>query len=412
MGVTTLLLIVGVVSGSYPALLLSSFKPIAALNDSLKIDSRSVLFRKGLVIFQFALSVIFISGMIVITRQVDFIQNKNLGYQKDNLVYMPLRGSLAANFNRFKNEALRSKSLVDVSYISQRPLQIENSTGGVEWEGKPQDAKPVFKEASVGTDFLKTMQATILQGRDFSEGYADSANYIINETALRTIGFKDPIGMPITFWGVKGTIVGVVKDFHFNSLHVPISPLVLRIKEDKSWGTALIRIDPSKKEDALAELEILHKKLNPDSPFTYQFADVEYYALYKSEQVIKELAGCFSFLAILISSLGLLGLVIFTSEQRTKEIGIRKVLGANLLQIMSLLSKDFLKLVMVSIAISIPIAYYFLGEWLKGFEYRIGLQWWVFVVAAFGVLVVALLTISIQAIKSALVKPVNSLKSE
>lgn len=411
-GVTALLLITGFASGSYPALLLSSFKPIAALKDSLKIGSRSVIFRKGLVMFQFTLSMIFVSGMIVITRQVDFIQNKNLGYQKDNLVYMPLTGSLAENFDVFKNEALKSDGIVDVSYISQRPVQIENSTGGVEWEGKPQDAKPIFKEAAVGTDFLKTMQATILHGRDFSEDYADSANYIINEAALRTMGLQNPIGMRITFWGVRGTIVGVVKDFHFNSLHVPISPLVLRIKEDESWGTALIRIDPLRTKNALAELEVLHKKLNPDSPFTYQFADVEYYALYNSEQVIKELAGYFSFLAILISSLGLLGLMIFTSEQRTKEIGIRKVLGASLLQIVSLLSKDLLKLVTMSIAISIPIAYYFSREWLKGFEYRISLQWWVFVVATLGVLVVALLTISIQAIKSALVKPVNSLKSE
>lgn len=411
-GVTTLLLVTAVVSGSYPALLLSSFKPIASLKDNLKVNSRSVFFRKGLVVLQFALSMVFISGMIVISRQVDFVQNKNLGYQKDNLIYTPLNGSLAEKYDVFKNEGLKSHSIVDISFISQRPVQIENSTGGIEWQGKPQDSKPVFNEAAVGADFIKTMQATILQGRDFTDDYADSAKYIINEAALKTMGLRDPIGTSITFWGTKGTIIGVVKDFHFNSLHVPITPLVLRIKDEKSWGTALVRIDPSKTESALAELDLLHKRLNPDFPFTYQYANLEYYALYKSERVVRELSRYFSFLAIFISCLGLLGLVIFSAEQRTKEVGIRKVLGANPLQIMGLLSKDFLKLIIVSIVISIPIAYYFLQDWLRGFEYRTGLQWWIFVAAAAVTLVVALVTVCIQALKSAVTRPVDSLKSE
>jgi ABC-type antimicrobial peptide transport system permease subunit len=255
------------------------------------------------------------------------------------------------------------------------------------------------------------MQATMIAGRDFSEDFADSTNYLINEKALRTIGYKDPIGMPLTLWGIKGTIVGVVKDFHFNSLHVPIDPLVLRLARN-TWGIALIRAGSEKTASSMAALEELHKKLNPEFIFAPQFADDEYASLYQSEQVAKQLSGYFAFLAIFISSLGLLGLVIFTAEQRTKEVGIRKVLGASVTQIAALLSKDFLKLVLISILLSLPVAYYIMENWLKGFEYRTTIQWWVFVVAAVGAVMIALLTISFQAIKTAMANPAKSLKSE
>ena len=414
LGMIALTLITGIISGSYPALLLSSFKPILVMKQNLKTSSAALFFRKGLVVFQFALSMIFIVGMIVISRQVTFIQNKNLGYQKNNLIYLPLSGNIASNFNTFKQEALKIPGILDISQISQRPLQIENTTGGVEWEGKAPDTKPVFVQAAVGYDFVKTMQATILAGRDFAEDMADSANYLINEQALRIIGYKDPIGMPLTFWGVKGTVIGVVKDFHFNSLHVPIEPLVLRLNSARRslWGVALIRTEPEKTTSALVDLEELHKKLNPEFIFNYQFAEEEYASLYQSEQVVKQLSGYFAFLAIFISCLGLLGLVIFTAEQRTKEVGIRKVLGASVSQITALLSKDFLKLVIVSIILSIPIAYYFMNNWLKGFEYRVTIHWWIFLVAAGGAVMIALLTISFQAIKAAMENPVNSLRSE
>jgi hypothetical protein len=257
------------------------------------------------------------------------------------------------------------------------------------------------------------MQSTLLYGRDFSEDFADSSNYIINETALKVIGYKEPVGMPLTFWGVKGTIIGVVKDFHFNSLHVPIKPLVLRLKKRKDyWGYALIRTEREKTQIALAGLEALHKKLNPEFPFAHQYADEEYNYLHKSEQVVKHLSTYFAFLAIFISSLGLLGLVIFTAEQRTKEIGVRKVLGASISQIVTLLSKDFMSLVMVSILLSSPIAYFVMNDWLHGFEYHIDVQWWMLVGAALGAALIALLTISFQAIKTAITNPVNSLRSE
>jgi hypothetical protein len=256
------------------------------------------------------------------------------------------------------------------------------------------------------------MQATLLYGRDFSEHFADSANYIINETALKILGYKDPIGMSLTFWDVKGTIIGVVKDFHFNSLHVPITPLVIRLNKGMGWGTALIRTDPAKTPAALAGLEAIHKKLNPEFPFSHQFADEEYAFLYKSEQVVKKLSGYFAFLAIFISCLGLLGLIIFTSERRTKEVGIRKVLGANVSQIVTLLSKDFMRLVIVAIIVSTPVAYYVMNEWLQGFEYHIGIEWWMFALAAAGAILITIFTISFQAIKTARENPVKSLRAE
>jgi ABC-type antimicrobial peptide transport system permease subunit len=409
-GISALALITGIVSGSYPALLLSSFKPILVMKQSLKSSFIAIFFRKGLVVFQFALSIIFIVGMIVISKQLEFILNKNLGYQKNNLIYMRLTGNISANFNTFKQEALKLPGIQGISEMSNRPVSLENGTANTEWEGKTPNTHPIFIRANIGYDFVKTMQASILVGRDFSEEFADSSNYIINEKALRIIGYKDPIGMPLTVNDTKGTIVGIVKDFHFKSLHVPIEPLVLRL--GSGWGYALIRTDPEKTSIALAGLEDLHKKLNPDFIFAHQFADEEYAYLYQSEQVVKKLSWLFAFLAIFISSLGLLGLVIFTAEQRVKEIGIRKVLGASVSQIATLLSKDFMKLVFASIILSIPVAYYVMNDWLKVFEYRITIQWWMFVVAAVGAIAIALLTISFQAIKAAMMNPVNSLKSE
>ncbi|WP_276371135.1 ABC transporter permease [Chryseolinea sp. H1M3-3] len=260
-GMTILTFLTGFISGSYPAFVLSSFKPVSVFKNSLKDNASSIIFRKGLVILQFALSMIFIMSMIVISKQVDFIHHKNLGYEKNNLIYLRLSGTLSTNFNTFKHEALQQPGIISISHISQRPVGIANTTGSVEWEGKSPDTRPTFTQASVGYDFMKTMEATLLSGRDFSEDHADSASYIINETALKVLGYKNPIGMPLTFWETKGTIIGVVKDFHFSSLHVPINPLVLRLHKGASWGYALIRTAPEKTSVAVEALETLHKKL-------------------------------------------------------------------------------------------------------------------------------------------------------
>jgi hypothetical protein len=265
---------------------------------------------------------------------------------------------------------------------------------------------------AVGYDFVKSMQARIVQGRDFSEDFADSANYLINETALKKIGYKDPIGKSLTFWGTKGSIVGVVRDFHFNSLHVPIEPLIIRLIHGDNWGAALIRTEPGKTQVALAGLEKIQQKMSPDFPFAHQFADEEYGELYKSEQVVQKLSRYFAFLAIFISCLGLLGLVMFTAEQRTKEIGIRKVLGASVASLFRLLSKDFLVLVLLAFVIATPLAWWAMSGWLENFSYRVPIGWTVFALAGFFALMIALLTISVQAIKTANTNPVKSLRTE
>ncbi len=407
-----LLILTGIISGSYPALLLSSFKPIAVLKNKISAGSTSIIFRKGLVVFQFALSVIFIIGMMVISKQVNYIQNKHLGYQKNNLIYLALTGTLSENFSLFKNKALQIPGIESMSFSSQRPFLIGNSTGSVEWDGKAPDSRPTFTQAEISYDFIKTMQAELIAGRDFSKDYADSNAYVINEAALKTIGYENPIGRSITFWDVKGPVIGVVKNFHFNSLHSPITPLVLRLNSGKSYGYALIRNDPAKTASVIAGLEKLHKEINPAFPFAHQFADEEYNELYQSEQVAKQLSMYFAILAISISCLGLLGLVIFTAEQRTREVGIRKVLGANITDIVTLISKDFLKLVFIAFIVGAPIAWLVMNNWLNNFPYHEKFSWQLIAISGVSAILIALVTISYQAIKSATANPVDSLRTE
>ena len=411
--ITGLLLVTGFISGSYPALYLSSFKPVRVLKGSLKFSSGALWFRKGLVVFQFMLSIILIIGTIVVSKQVNYIQTVNLGYDRENLLYIPLEGDLTPKYQLFKNQSLQMLGIKGISRITDNPTQITNGTGGVEWEGKDPTSDIEFAQSAVGYDFIKTMHLQLAQGRDFSKDFAtDSAGYILNESALKRIGYKNPVGKPLTFWGKKGTIIGVLKDFHFNSLHAPINPLVLRLGENIEWGNALVRTEPGKTKEALASLEKVCKNLNPKFPFTYKFSDEEYQKLYKSEQVVSQLARYFAFLAIFISCLGLLGLVIFTAEQRTREIGIRKVLGATVPNVVGLLSKDFLKLVLIANLISWPLGWWAMSKWLQNFEYRITISWWVFVLAGLAAVLIALLTVSYQAIKAAIANPVKSLRTE
>jgi len=301
----------------------------------------------------------------------------------------------------------------DVSRITDNPTEISNGTSGVEWVGKDPNADIEFTQSAVGYDFTKTMHLQFVKGRDFSKDFAtDSVGYIINEAALQKIGYKDPIGKPLTFWKKPGTIIGVLKDFHFNSMHEQINPLVLRLGENIEWGSALVRTEPGKTKEALASLQKVCKDINPKFPFTYKFSDEEYAKLYKSEQVVSQLANYFAFLGIFISCLGLLGLVIFTAEQRTKEFGIRKVLGASPATLFNLLSREFLLLVLIAIVIASPVAWIAMNDWLQDYVYRISISWSMFVIAGGISILIALITVSFQAIKSSLANPVKSLRTE
>jgi len=408
-----LLIIAGFVAGSYPALYLSSLNPIRVLKGRLTFTWRAIFFRKGLVVFQFTLSIILIAGMIVAYRQLNYIQTKNLGYDRENLVYLPMEGELSQKYALFKEEARKLPGILSVSKIRQAPTTLGNHTGDIKWIGKDPNLVASFAHTTVGYDFIKTMNLKLAEGRDFSTAFGtDSAAFIINETAVRKIGYKEPLGKTLMWGRREGKIIGIVKDFHYASLHQAIEPLIIRLDEARQWGTVLVRIHAAKVPKTLAELEKLSKSLNPKFPFTYQFSDEEYNKLYRSEQVVSRLANYFAFLAIFISCLGLFGLAAFTAEQRIKEIGIRKVLGATTTGIVSMLTKDFLKLVMIAIIVALPVAWYCMHQWLHSYEYRTDISWWIFVLAGLSALLIALVTISFQAIKAAVANPVKNLRTE
>lgn len=408
-----LLLTTGIVAGSYPALFLSSLKPVRVLKGSLKFSWNATFFRKALVVFQFALSVFLIIAMTVVYKQLSYIQTKNLGYDRDNLLYIPIEGDLVKNYDLFKQKALSNTAIVNVSKMRNSPTAIFHHTNSIAWPGKDPNLTVSFADGVVGYDFIKTINLQLQSGRDFSKDFAtDSVSLLLNETAVKKIGLKNPVGKTITWGNRSGTVIGVMKDFHFNSLHETIEPLIMRLDDKWSWGTILVRIKAGKTTQAITDLQKICKQINPKFPFTYQFSDLEFAKLYASENVVSKLANIFAFLAIFISCLGLFGLATFTAEQRTKEIGVRKVLGASSSNIVKLLSANFLKPVVLAFLIAFPLAWFAMNNWLQGYAYKINISWWMFAVAGFATIGIALLTVSYQSIRASLANPVNSLRSE
>ena len=412
-----LMILTGVIAGSYPALYLSSLRPVLILKGVIRSTRGSIAFRKGLTIFQFVLSIVLLVATIVITRQTNYVQNTNLGYDRRNLIYTRIEGELS-NQNKyllFKNRVSEMPGVEMVDRSSEAPHAMDFLvTDAVNWEGKDRNASVGFKPASVGFDFVQLMNLKLVAGRNFSRAVAgDSADaFLVNEEAVKEMGMKNPIGKWVSAWQKKGHIIGILKDYHTHSLREPIKPVILDVKEYEYFGVIIVRALPGKTKEAIAGISKVYKEINPNYPFSYQFVDEEYKNLYRNELIISKLSVLFASLAILISCLGLFGLVMFSAEQRTKEIGIRKVLGASVNNILSLFSRDFISLIGIAFSIAVPVAWYSMNQWLQNFAYKIALTWWIFALAAGVSVLITCITVSYQAVKSAIANPVNSLRSE
>jgi putative ABC transport system permease protein len=402
----------GILSGSYPAFLLSSYRVNDIFKKKIETSSSTGWIRKALVVFQFTISVIFISSMIIISKQIDFVQHKNIGFDRENLLAITLSKDLQNNFDAFKNGALQISGVTSVTKTSHIPLGDYGTSPEVIWNGKADDDDTLFTGMVASTDFVSTYGVELLMGRELIHNNPENIEYLINETAMSKMKMENPIGQPLSFWGNPGTIVGVVKDFHFGSLKESIFPMIIRSEGYSEFNIAFIKYKQGNEKRTLAALESLHKNINPDFPFEYRFVDQEYNKLYKSESVFYKLSTYFSFLAILISCLGLFGLVIFTAESKIKEIGVRKVLGASVFNITSLITRDFLKLILFGIAIGTPISWYFMTKWLADYEYRINMPWWVFIITAVLIISISIITVSFESIRAAIANPIRSLRNE
>lgn len=407
-------LVVGFLAGSYPALILSSFKPMSVLKGSFKTSGYSNGIRKGLVVFQFLISTFLIISTLVIHQQMEYVKNKNLGYNKENIVYLPIEGDLAneESASLFMSRVLDNPSFSDVTVASNVPINISISTsGGLRWEGKTDQNETLFNVIQVGDNFIETLGMEMLEGRAFDPNIvSDSLNIIINEQTAKAMNVEDPLNYPVTFWDRPGKVIGIVKDFHFSSLHQNIEPLVITLRPESA--EFFIAKMTGNTEAGVNYLEDLTKELNPNYPFTYRFLDESYENLYRGETTIGLLANYFSGIAIFISLLGLFGLASFAAEQRIKEIGIRKVLGAGIPNLILIMSKGFLILVGVGFLIAAPLAYFFMDNWLGDFEYRIQISAVVFVIAGAASLLITIMTVGYHSIRAARANPVKSLRYE
>lgn len=409
------IVITGLLAGSYPAFFLSSFSPAKVLKGTFRSANSAVNPRKILVVLQFSFAIVLIVSTIIIQRQINHAQNRELGYNKDNLIYLFMQGDIEKHYSAIKQTLLNTGSVHAVTK-SMSPITQRYSDGwGYSWEGStPEDEKLDFIRFSTDSDFMEVMGTELVEGRDIDIQLfpSDSTAILLNETAVRKMRLENPLGQVVSDGDDSYTVVGIIKDFIFESPYEPVNPLM--VFGPSSWFQVLhIRLNPDQSvSDNIAAIQSVFEEFNPNFPFEFNFVDEQYAKKFNDTSRTASLSTLFTILTIFISCLGLFGLSTYMAENRNKEIGVRKVLGASVGSISLLLSKDFLKLVGIAFLLSVPIAWYVMDQWLQNYQYSVGIEWWVFVVTGVVSMLIALFTVSFQSIKTALMNPVDSLRSE
>ncbi|MEM8900982.1 MAG: ABC transporter permease [Bacteroidota bacterium] len=406
-------ILTGMIAGSYPALYLSSFRPVKILSGTMKHGKGPVIFRKLLVVFQFVISVGLIVGTLVVFQQIQYGKDRSIGYNPDNLISIQGTEDINRNFGALKQALLGTGNIDAITRTSSPMTEVYNKWSDFSWDGKDPEARIAMEVLMTGWDYEKTTGLTFTQGRPFSREFSTDSNAVIlNETALEVIGYENPIGRTMTSGGREKIIVGVVKDVLMQNPFESVGPGVIMFVPDVS-NNVLIRVKGGTDlQETLTSIQPIFETYNPGSPFEYSFVDEDFNKKFAIENQVGKLAGIFALVAIFISALGLLGLASYLAERRTREIGIRKVFGASVISLWGMLSKDFVALVLVSSLIATPLAYYVMDNWLQQFDYRIELIWWIFTAAALGALSITLITVSYQTVKAAMRTPIHALRQE